>query len=108
MDPVRGFDLVVAAREIATNRLRHGGGRGAVRIWRDEEVLLCQFTDGGALTEPLVGRELPGEDSEGRRGIWLANQLCDLVQIRVFDCGTVVRLHMALTGDRSKSALAAY
>jgi hypothetical protein len=30
----------------------------------------------------------------GSAGLWLANQLCDLVQIRSFAAGTVVRLHM--------------
>ena len=29
----------------------------------------------------------------GGRGVWLANQLCDLVQIRSGAAGTVVRLH---------------
>jgi len=108
MDPVRGFDLLVAASEIATNSLRHGGGSGVVRLWHDDDTLVCEFSDAGALTEPLVGRQLPSEDDEGRRGIWLANQLCDLVQIRVFESGTVVRLHVAMTGARPKSAAMAY
>ena len=29
MDAARGFDLLVAASEIATNSARHGGGQGA-------------------------------------------------------------------------------
>jgi hypothetical protein len=28
--------------------------------------------------------------------MWLANQTCDLVQVRTFAAGTVVRLHMRL------------
>jgi hypothetical protein len=30
----------------------------------------------------------------GGFGVWLANQVCDLVQIRSVAAGTVVRLHM--------------
>ena len=30
----------------------------------------------------------------GGYGLWLANQLCDLVQIRSLPAGTAVRLHM--------------
>lgn len=99
MDAVRGFDLLVAATEIATNSLRHGGGQGQIRVWHDRETLVCEFTDTGSLTDPMAGRLRPPPDAEGQRGLWLANQLCDIVQIRVFATGTVVRLHMAI-GDR--------
>jgi hypothetical protein len=33
---------------------------------------------------------------EGGRGVWLANQLCDLVQIRSAPRSTQVRLHITL------------
>ena len=29
-------------------------------------------------------------------GVWMANQLCDLVQVRSGPAGTVVRLHVAV------------
>ena len=35
----------------------------------------------------------------GGRGVWMANQLCDLVQVRSSDDGTVVRLHMHTSTD---------
>ena len=37
----------------------------------------------------------PVLDQPGGRGLWLANQLCDLVQVRTFELGNVVRIHMA-------------
>lgn len=100
LDAVRSFDLLIAVSEIATNSLQHGGGQGTVTVWHDAETFVCEVADRGVLDDPLVGRVLPGRDDEGRRGVWLANQLCDLVQIRVFDTGTVVRLHMSLGGGR--------
>ena len=47
--------------------------------------------------QALVGRQLPADDAIGGRGIWMANQLCDLVQIRRLSTGNVVRLHLRLT-----------
>ena len=89
-------DLVLAVHEVATNSLRHGGGRGTLRIWREPEALICEVADGGRIDQPLVGRERPlGAPADGR-GLWLVNQLCDLVQIRCFPTGSVVRLHMRL------------
>jgi anti-sigma regulatory factor (Ser/Thr protein kinase) len=87
-------DLVLAASEVATNSVQHGGGRGMLRVWRDGAVLVCELRDGGHLDLPLAGRHRPAPDQPGGRGLWLANQLCDLVQIRSFASGTTVRLHM--------------
>src|SRR5919197_1545673 len=87
-------DLVLAVHELATNSLRHGGGRGTLRVWREPDALICEVRDGGRIDAPLVGRERPAAGRTDGRGLWLANQLCDLVQIRCFPTGSVVRLHM--------------
>ena len=58
------------------------------------EQLICEVTDNGRIGHPLAGRQLPSDDSVGGRGLWMANQLCDLVQIRTFADSSVVRLHM--------------
>jgi anti-sigma regulatory factor (Ser/Thr protein kinase) len=105
MDSARGFDLLVAVSEIATNSLRHGGGAGYVLVWHDNESVVCEFSDTGVLADPLAGRQIPPPDAEGARGLWLANQLCDLVQIRVFDSGTVIRLHMAVQPPAQRETL---
>jgi anti-sigma regulatory factor (Ser/Thr protein kinase) len=94
LGPQRCAELVLAVHEVATNSLRHGGERGTLRVWPDGGALICEIRDGGHITEPLVGRELPAVSDEGGRGLWLANQLCDLVQIRSSSEGTVVRLHV--------------
>jgi len=89
-------DLVVATNEAATNSVRHGGGQGVVRVWRDGGELICEVRDRGRIDHPLVGRRRPEPGSDGGHGLWMANQLCDLVQIRTRRSGTVVRLHMRL------------
>lgn len=87
-------DLVLAANEVATNSVVHGDGGGTLRLWRESDTVMCDVSARGSITSPLAGRERPPPMSEGRRGLWLANQLCELVQIRSTPTGTVVRLHV--------------
>lgn len=85
-------ELLVAGWEVATNSVRHGGGGGVLRTWREAEALLVQVEDAGLIADPLVGRHLPPLTGLGGRGVYLAHQLCDLVQLRSGPAGTVVRL----------------
>jgi anti-sigma regulatory factor (Ser/Thr protein kinase) len=94
MDPRGVADLVTAASELAANSVMHGGGCGTLRLWVDDGSLLAEVEDAGRIDEPLVGRLRPGLAQEGGRGLWLANQLCELVQIRSGEGRTVVRLHV--------------
>jgi anti-sigma regulatory factor (Ser/Thr protein kinase) len=87
-------DLVMAVGEVATNSIQHGGGAGTLRIWRDGDVLVCEIRDRGHFDDPLADRRRPASRQDGGRGLWLVNQLCDLVQVRSFTTGTTVRLHM--------------
>jgi anti-sigma regulatory factor (Ser/Thr protein kinase) len=92
LGPDRVAELVLAADEIATNSLRHGGGVGTVVVWRETATVVCEIRDHGHIGEPLAGRLRPSVDSDDGRGLWLANQLCDLVQIRCTASENVVRL----------------
>src|SRR3954451_5861220 len=90
----RGHDVVLAVHEIATNSVRHGGGTGTLRVWQDADALVCEVRDRGRIAqEPLVGRVRPALGASGGWGLWLANHLCDLVQLRELPEGSVVRLH---------------
>lgn len=95
-DPSRASQLVLALNEVATNTLRHAGDIGLLRMWREEGCLVVEVRDRGSLDRPLVGREDPALNQEGGRGLWLVNQVCDLVQIRSLPSGTIVRLHFDL------------
>jgi len=93
----RVHDLVLSAHEIATNSIRHGGGSGVLRVWREGDTLICDVRDRGRIAQqPLVGRVRPELGATGGWGLWLANQLCDLVQLRELPEGSVVRLHQHL------------
>jgi anti-sigma regulatory factor (Ser/Thr protein kinase) len=96
---MRRADLVLAVHELATNAVRHGGGRGVLRAWRENGTLLCEVADRGHIADPLAGRERPPDVTSGGRGLWLVNHLCDLVQLRSSRAGNVVRLHMSLSAS---------
>ncbi|MEI8412893.1 MULTISPECIES: sensor histidine kinase [unclassified Kribbella] len=89
-------DLALALHEICTNSIRFGGGRGTLSVWIADGSLICDVADRGRIDNLLVGRVLPPLDGLGGRGVWLANQLCDLVQLRSGDDFTQVRLHTRL------------
>jgi anti-sigma regulatory factor (Ser/Thr protein kinase) len=73
---------VLAVNELAANSIRHGGGRGELHVWQHGDALVCEIRDAGCITDPLAGRHIPTIEQLGGRGLWMVNQLCDLVQIR--------------------------
>ena len=75
-------DFVLVVDELAANSIRHGGGRGVVRLWTDDGSMVCDVRDRGSIENPLAWRQRPPEEACGGRGLWIANSICDLVQIR--------------------------
>jgi anti-sigma regulatory factor (Ser/Thr protein kinase) len=104
LGPSRISDLVIAVSELAANTVRHAGGDGIVHIWRTERKVVCQVADRGQITDPLAWHRAQSGLALGGQGLWLVNQLCDLVQARTSQAGTVARLHMRL-GPVRKSAV---
>jgi anti-sigma regulatory factor (Ser/Thr protein kinase) len=96
LSAARAGDLLLATGEIAGNSIRYGGGRGVLQAWEEDGAAIVELRDGGRIADPLAGRRRPAEAQVGGWGMWLANQLCDLVQVRTSAGGTVVRLHMRL------------
>lgn len=87
-------DLVLAVHEVVANSIRHGGGHPTLRMWQDGDGAVCDVVDTGRLDDPLVGRVRPRSHAENGRGLWMANLLCDLVQIHSSPSGNLIRLHM--------------
>jgi anti-sigma regulatory factor (Ser/Thr protein kinase) len=98
LESPRAVDLVLAVNEAASNSVRHGGGNGVLRVWREGEALICEVRDRGVVDDPLVGRHRPSLARAGGWGVYIAHQICDLVQLRSDRHGTVVRLHMRAGG----------
>lgn len=97
LDEVRAADLALAVDELATNSICHGGGEGVMRLWRDEDALVCEVQDRGYIAEPWIRHVRPGADLLSGRGLWLVEQVCDLVQIKSSPrTGSMVRIKMLL------------
>ncbi|HEY2331223.1 MAG TPA: sensor histidine kinase [Acidimicrobiales bacterium] len=95
-DANRVDDLEIAVSEAVTNTVLHGGGRGEIAFWYLDPSFVCEIRDRGRITDPLAGRRRPDLDASGGRGLWLINQLCDLVQLRILPDGQqVLRLHLS-------------
>jgi anti-sigma regulatory factor (Ser/Thr protein kinase) len=91
----RADNLILAVSELAGNTLRHSPDGGTLHVWPTPTELICQITDQGWIEDPLAGRRPPVSD-EGGQGLWLVNEVCDLVQRRSGPSGTTIRLHMSL------------
>jgi anti-sigma regulatory factor (Ser/Thr protein kinase) len=89
-------DLVLAASEVAANTLRHTKAGGTVHLWHDADEVLCQITDSGIIADRLAGYRVPADDLPSGKGLWLVNQVCDLVEVRSSTDGTTICLHMRL------------
>jgi anti-sigma regulatory factor (Ser/Thr protein kinase) len=91
----RAMDMAMAANEILTNALRYGRGAVALWGWPEDERFLCQIQDEGpGIADPMAGYLPPAEAMDAGRGLWLARQLVDLLQIVPNSTGTTVRLQV--------------
>jgi anti-sigma regulatory factor (Ser/Thr protein kinase) len=89
----RVLQAVLATNEVATNALRHGGGRGDLRCWIEAGELIVRIEDGGkGLSDPLAGCLPPGTTQVGGFGLWLVRQMGDQVEIRSGAAGATVQL----------------
>jgi len=97
LDAERTVDLVLAANEIAANMISPTTGSGVLHVWHTPDEIVCQVHDQGEITDPLAGRVRHGPDDRGH-GLWLVNQVCDLVELRSGPAGTTVRMHLRRAG----------
>jgi anti-sigma regulatory factor (Ser/Thr protein kinase) len=86
----RGEDVVLIAHELAGNAIRHGGGTGRLRLWRDDYRLLCRVSDTGpGMADAAAGADPPSAQVPGGRGLWIARRLA-AVRIDSGPNGTVI------------------
>ena len=78
----RATRLAVAVDELAHAADQHSA-RVTIRLWHDQTGMIGEITDPGTVHDPMIGRG-PGSGPfpPRERAIRLANELCDLVQIR--------------------------
>lgn len=87
----KASQLAEATHRLALSSLHRGAAEGRVRVWSTPDALVCEVSDESVVDDLLHGRRTPfGTDHDG---LWQANQLCDLVQLRSTPNGTTVRVH---------------
>ncbi|MEU4544118.1 sensor histidine kinase [Nonomuraea dietziae] len=91
-------DVQLAVSELGANSLDHGGGSGTLRLWHEEGRLVCEVSDTGHITDPLVGRAPVDPRTAGSRGLLIVNLLSDLVRIHTGEGSTVVRAYFDTPG----------
>jgi anti-sigma regulatory factor (Ser/Thr protein kinase) len=93
----RRQDFVLAVNEAAINALEYGQAPRVARLWRRGSSVIAEVVARGRVDDPLVGRRNPVAHASRGRGLWIINQLCDLVQLRHEGPTTRLRLHVDLT-----------
>jgi anti-sigma regulatory factor (Ser/Thr protein kinase) len=89
--PVLVEKLVIVAGELATNAIRHAGGGGRLRLWRDHTIVHVQVSDRGpGLSDPYTGSTPPDQTATGGRGMWICRQLAQDLHIDTGRGGTTI------------------
>jgi hypothetical protein len=83
-------DIAATTQQLALNSLQRGAAEVTVQMWNQPDALICEVVDDTVIDDLLLGRRVPVEDEHD--GLWHANQLFDLVQMRSSSTGTTVRV----------------
>jgi anti-sigma regulatory factor (Ser/Thr protein kinase) len=88
-------DVATAVNEMVTNAWQEGARRVVVTCWRVEGEVGAQVDDDGpGLNDPLAGYRWPDPGAERGRGLWLARQLVDVLDVCATASGTSVRVRV--------------
>jgi anti-anti-sigma factor len=92
------YKLLLAATEVMTNAVRHGGGSGRIVVTgRDSRIFLEISDRGHGIPRRFRERPRPRPGRIGLYGLWLVRQICERVDIDTGPGGTTVRLTFAFT-----------
>jgi anti-sigma regulatory factor (Ser/Thr protein kinase) len=95
IDDDRVDDLVLAVNELATNSVEHGPGSGRLRLWLSRGSVTAEVADRGRMDVPFPGLVRPAVTGARGRGLWLASELTDVLQVWSDAAGTVIRAQIA-------------
>ncbi len=91
--------LLIVGDELAANAIRHGGGSGRLRMWRDGDLVRCQISDRGpGMRDTAAGSRRPKPTALGGRGLWIVGRLCEDLVIESGPRGTTVTAAVPVDG----------
>jgi MEDS: MEthanogen/methylotroph, DcmR Sensory domain len=88
LDAEKAWALSLAVREVAGSAIPGC----TLRVWAEPAALICEVRDPEPVDNPMAGRVQPRSAEPDVRGLWLANQICDLVQVRSTPEGSTIRV----------------
>ena len=92
----RSGDVAIALTELIANAQQHGDPPFPVESWWDGRLIIEVSNHGTGLDGADIWREGPPASDEVRgRGLWLVRNLVDVVDVRIGQERTVVRVELA-------------
>jgi anti-sigma regulatory factor (Ser/Thr protein kinase) len=97
LPPQRAQAFAVAVHEAVINAIEHAGGCGELTVVQDDEHrLIAEVSDTGSGMPCSIRLTRPPPQATRGRGMWLAGELADHVDVRGDQDGSTVRIEMDL------------
>ena len=93
----RVYDIVTAAHELAANAVRHGAGRGRLRLWTDSQALHCQVSDDGPAARDAARPDPAAWRRDHAPGLWIIGEVADHVSMDSAPSGTTITVTFTLS-----------
>ena len=95
LSPARAVDALIAVHELAANAVRHGAGRGVLRVRNHDGAVRCQVQDSGK--PGFTGIAADQWDYEPGHGLWVARGLADEMSVTSGPDGTSITVTFMLS-----------
>jgi len=97
--------LILAVSEVGAYLKNQGRGTATVRTWEQPGAVVCDFRQPGtSISDPFLGLRPASLKPGAGDGLWLANQICDWMEIRSGAEGCVIQLQVPSRRDQETVA----
>jgi MEDS: MEthanogen/methylotroph, DcmR Sensory domain len=97
--------LILAVSEVGAYLKNQGPGTAAVRAWEQPGAVVCDFRQPGtSIGDPFLGLRPASLEPGAGDGLWLANQICDWMEIRSGGEGCAIQLQVPSRHDQEMVA----